>query len=191
VWDRRRCRDRLAPLSPDEAGGQKPEISEGASPEQRPVASANTDSFSAQQPKESIEHIERRLFANSDQGIGQRDQQLPRSVAVDVGVGSSEITQCLLHPVRAGLQKDPLVSGAPAGGSNSQADFEGHVESRRAAGQLNPAEVMEGIAAHRDQLEDAVQPPRRSWDLERGSRAKPEGAEAGDQRDEEFLVAGS
>ena len=83
------------------------------------------------------------------------------------------------------------MSGAPAGGSNSQADFEGHVESRRAAGQLNPAEVMEGIAAHRDQLEDAVQPPRRSWDLERGSRAKPEGAEAGDQRDEEFLVAGS
>ena len=55
---------------------------------------------------------------------------------------------------------------------------------------LNATEVMEGISARRDQLEDAVQPPRRTWDLECGSRAKPEGAEAGDQRDEELLVPG-
>jgi len=82
------------------------------------------------------------------------------------------------------------MSGAPAGGGNSQADFERHVEPRRAAGELNPTEVVEGISARRDQLEDAVQPPCRTWDLERGSRAKPEGAEAGDQRDEEFLVPG-
>jgi hypothetical protein len=53
---------------------------------------------------------------------------------------------------------------------------------------LNPTEVVEGISARRDQLEDAVQSPSRSWDLERRPRAKPEGAEAGDQGDEEFLV---
>ena len=150
---------KLDHFSSSEVEGNDDEILEGARSEQRPVVSANANRFGAQESEQPIEHIDRGLFANSDQGIGQRDQQLPRSVAVDVGVGSSEITQCLLHPVRAGLQKDPLVSGAPAGGSNSQADFEGHVESRRAAGQLNPAEVMEGIAAHRDQLEDAVQPP--------------------------------
>ena len=81
------------------------------------------------------------------------------------------------------------MSGAPAGGGNSQADFEGHVEPRCAAGELNPTEVVERISARRDQLEDAVQPPCRTWDLERGSRAKPEGSEAGDQRDEQVLVA--
>jgi len=55
---------------------------------------------------------------------------------------------------------------------------------------LNATEVMEGISARRDQLEDAVQPSCRAWDLECRSRAKPEGAEAGDQRDEELLVPG-
>jgi len=38
------------------------------------------------------------------------------------------------------------MSGPPAGGGNSQADFEGHVEPRRAAGELNPTEVVEGIS---------------------------------------------
>src|SRR5438128_12201566 len=84
--------------------------------------------------------------------VGQRDQQLPGAVTVDIGVGSSEIAQCLLDPVRARLQEEPLVSGPPAGGGNSQADFEGHVEPRRAAGEVNPTEVVEGISARRDQL---------------------------------------
>ena len=75
---------------------------------------------------------------------------------MDVGVGSPEIAQCLLDPKRARLQKEPLMSGAPAGGGNSQADFERHVEPRRAAGELNPTEVVEGVSACRDQLEDAV-----------------------------------
>jgi len=166
------------------------EILEGASPEQRPVVSANTNRFSAQELEESIELVERRLLASSDQGVGQRDQQLPGAVTVDIGVGSSAIAQCLLDPVRARLQEEPLVSGAPAGGGDGQADFEGHVEPRRTAGELNPTEVMEGISARRDQPEDAVQPLCRAWDLECRSRAKPEGAEAGDQRDEEFLVPG-
>jgi len=113
---------------------------------------------------------------------------VPGAVTVDISVGSSEIAQCLLD--RARLQEKPLMSGSPAGGGNSQADFEGHVEPRRAAGELNPTEVMEGISARRDQLEDAVQPLCRAWDLECRSRAKPEGAEAGDQRDEELLVPG-
>src|SRR5713101_8299520 len=132
-----------------EVDGNKDEILEGASPEQRPVVSANTNRLSAQELEESIELVERRLLASSDQGVGQRDQQLPGAVTVDIGVGSSEIAQCLLDPVRARLQEEPLVSGAPAGGGNGQADFEGHVEPRRAAGELNATEVMEGISARR------------------------------------------
>ena len=80
------------------------------------------------------------------------------------------------------------MSGTPAGGGNSEANFKGHVEPRRAPRQLDTTEVMEGIAARRNQLEDAVQAPCRSWDLECGSGAKPEGAEAGDQRDEKLFV---
>jgi len=166
--------------------GNKDEILEGASPEQRPVVYANTNRLSAQELEESIELVEPRLLASSDQGVGQRDQQLPGAVTVDIGVGSSAIAQCLLDPVRARLQEEPLMSGPPAGGGNSQADFEGHVEPRCAAGELNPTEVVEGISARRDQLEDAVQPPCRTWDLERGSRAKPEGAEAGNQATKSF-----
>ena len=74
-----------------EVDGNKDEILEGASPEQRPVVSANTKRLSAQELEESIELVERRLLASSDQGVGQRDQQLPGAVTVDIGVGSSEI----------------------------------------------------------------------------------------------------
>ena len=95
------------------------------SPEQRPVVPANTDRFSAQELEESIELSERRLLGGSDEGVGQRDQQLPGTVAVDIGVGSPEIAQCLLNPVRARLQEEPLMSGTPAGGGNSEANFKG------------------------------------------------------------------
>src|SRR5713101_9131873 len=125
-----------------EVDGNKDEILEGASPEQRPVVSANTNRLSAQELEESIELVERRLLASSDQGVGQRDQQLPGAVTVDIGVSSPEIAQCLLDPVRARLQEGRLVSGVPAGGGNGQADFERHVEPRCAAGELNPTEVV-------------------------------------------------
>jgi len=72
---------------------------------------------------EALSTLPRLAVANSDQGIGQRDQQVPGSVAVDIGVSSSEITQCLLDPVRARFQEEPLMSGAPAGDSNGEAHF--------------------------------------------------------------------
>src|SRR5262249_33630068 len=50
-------------------------------------------------------------------------------------------------------------------------------------------EIVEGVSARRDQLEDPVEPPCRPRDLECGSRAKPEGGEPGDQRNEQLLVA--
>src|SRR2546428_12160317 len=81
------------------------------------------------------------------------------------------------------------MSGTPAGGGHSKPHFERHVESRDASGELNPTEVVEGIPARRDQFEDAIEPPRGAWDLERGPRAEPEGAETSDQRDEQPFVA--
>jgi len=104
---------------------------------------------------------------------------------VDIGVGATEIAQCPLNPISARLQEEPLVSGTPAGGGHSKPHFERHVESRDASGELNPTEVVEGIPARRDQFEDAIEP----WDLERGPRAEPEGAETSDQRDEQPFVA--
>ena len=51
----------LEHLTSGEVEGNKDEILEGARPEQRPVASANTNRFAAQEPEESIEHIQRAL----------------------------------------------------------------------------------------------------------------------------------
>ncbi len=82
------------------------------------------------------------------------------------------------------------MSGTPAGGGNSQPHFERHVESRGTAGELNSTEVVEGIPARREQFEDAIEPPCGTRDLECGPRAEPEGAETGDQRDEQLFVAG-
>ena len=82
------------------------------------------------------------------------------------------------------------MSGTPAGGGDGQAHIERHVESWGAAGQLNPTDIVEGITARREQVEDAIGPPRRARNLECGSRAEPEGAETGDQRDKQLFVAG-
>src|SRR2546422_9912131 len=81
------------------------------------------------------------------------------------------------------------MSGTPAGGGHSKPHFERHVESRDASCELNPTEGVEAIPARRDQVEDAIEPPRGTRDLERGPRAEPEGAETSDQRDEQPFVA--
>ena len=78
----------------------------------------------------------------------------------------------------------------PSGGGDGQAHFERHVESGGAAGPLNPTEIVEGISARREQVEDAIEPPCGAWNLECGSRAEPEGAETGDQGDKQLFVAG-
>ena len=108
---------------------------------------------------------------------------------MDVGVGSAQIAQRLLHAVRAGLQEEPLVIGPRARAGDGQAGLEGHVEPRRAAGELHPAEVVERVATRRDQLENAIEPPGRPGNLERGAREQSKRTEAGDEGDEQLLVA--
>jgi hypothetical protein len=108
---------------------------------------------------------------------------------VDVCVGAGKVAQRLLNPERAGFEEKPLVSGTPAGGGNREPDLERHVESWSATRELHPAEVVKRVPARRDELEDAVQTPCRSWDLDCGSWAKPKGTETGDQSDEEPFVA--
>jgi len=109
---------------------------------------------------------------------------------VNVGVRAAEVAERSLNPEGVCLQKEPLMSGTPAGGGNSQAHFERHVESWGAAGQLNSTEVVEGISARREQVKDTIEPPCRARNLECGSRAEPEGAETGDQRDKQLFVTG-
>jgi hypothetical protein len=91
--------------------------------------------------------------------------------------------------MRAGLQEEPLVIRARARDGDGQTGLEGHVESRRAAGELHPAEVVKRVATRRDQLEDAIEPPGGPGNLQRGARDQSKGTEAGDEGDEELLVA--
>jgi len=103
---------------------------------------------------------------------------------VNVGISPAEIAQGPLDPEPLGLEEKPLMGRTPAGGGNCNSDLEGHVESRCATGELNPAEVVEGIPAGRDQLQDTVETACGPWDLERGSRAEPETAKTRDERQE-------
>jgi hypothetical protein len=89
-----------------------------------------------------------------------------------------------LDPERLGLEEKPLMGRTPAGGGDGQSDLEGHVESWCAAGELDPAEIVEGIPAGRDQLQDTVQTTYGPGDLERGSWAEPEAAKTRDERQE-------
>jgi len=175
-------------FSSDEVGGDKHEVPEGAGPEQCPVAPSNANGFSAQEVEDAIELLHGRLLFDSHQSVGQGDQQSLRAVAVDVSVGAGKVAERLLDSERARFEEKPLVSGAPASGGNGQPDFERHVESWCPTGELHSAEVMKRIPARRDQLENAVQAPCRAWDLDCGSWAKPEGAETGNQGDEEPFV---
>ena len=78
---------------------------------------------------------------------------------------------------------------APACGGDGESSLERHVESRCAAAELNPAEIVEGIPTGRDELQDPVQTACGPRDLERSSRAEPEAAKARDERQEQGLVA--
>src|SRR5260370_2668180 len=131
---------RLSHLPSHEIGGSDDEVSESASTEERPVDSANAVRFVSEEAIGLVELIEGRLLRGAGERVAQRDQQSPGAPAVDVGVGAAEIAQGLLNPERSCLEDEPLMRGAPAGGSDRQSDFEGHIESRRAGGQLNSAE---------------------------------------------------
>jgi hypothetical protein len=139
-------------LAGREVDGDNDEVPEGASSEQRPVVSANARSFRTQDLEHSVELIEGRLLRSSYQRVGEGDQQASRAIAVDIGVGAAEIAQCPLDPVGARLQEEPLVSGTPTSGGHGQSNFERHVESRGAARELNPTEVVEGIPTRRDEF---------------------------------------
>ena len=58
---------KLDHFSSSKVEGNDDEILEGARSEQRPVVSANANRFGAQESEQPIEHIDRGLFANSDQ----------------------------------------------------------------------------------------------------------------------------
>ena len=130
-----------------------------------------------------------RLLRSPDQGVGERDQQPPGAVAVDVGIDPAQIAQGPLDPETLRLEEKPLMGRTPAGGGDGESDLEGHVESRCTIGELNPAEVVEGIPTGRDQLQDSVETACGPGDLECGSRAEPETAKTRDERQEEGFVA--
>src|SRR2546425_9024866 len=79
--------------------------------------------------------------------------------------------------------------GAPAGRGDREADLERHIESRSAAGELHPAEIVERIAARRNEFEDAIETPRGTRNLESRAGPQPKRTETGDQSDDHFLVA--
>jgi hypothetical protein len=108
---------------------------------------------------------------------------------MDVGIGPTEIAQGLLNSERLGLEEKPLMGRSPACGGDGESNLERHVEAGCAPAELDPAEIVEGISACRDELQDPIQTACGPRDLERGSRAEPEAAKARDERQEQGLAA--
>ena len=91
-------------------------------------------------------------FATLTRASVSCDQQSARALAVGIGVGSAQVAQGVLDPEGACLEEKPLMRGPPAGGGDSQSDFERHVEAGCAAGELNATEIVKGVPAYGNQL---------------------------------------
>ena len=107
---------------------------------------------------------------------------------MNVRIGSVQIAQGTLETIWSRLEDRPLISFvAMRRDCHGETQFEGHVESWCAGTQLDAAEVVEGIAACRDEVPDAIQPSLRSGQLEYRARAEAKAAEPGYECKEEGL----
>src|SRR6266850_3842611 len=88
--------DRSGYLPGREVSGNDDEVSKGTSAKQRAVVSADADRLVVQEATDPTKLIDGRLPGGSNQGVGQRDQQPPGALAVDVSIGPTEIAQGLL-----------------------------------------------------------------------------------------------
>jgi len=109
---------------------------------------------------------------------------------VNIRIGSIQVAEGVLQTVRSSFKHEPLMSIRGAVSDRDGKPYlEGHVESRHAIRELDPAEIVKRVVADLDQFKNAVEASSMAWNLERRSRAQAEGAEASDECQEEVLIA--
>lgn len=175
----------LGQLVRDEIRRQDDQIAERAGSVQAGIRVANSCRSTAKEAVDLGELLERRLAIRPHQRIGQLHQDPVWLGVVDEGVNTVEIAQRALQPKSASFEHEPLVLQLPAPRSpDRQAQLEGHVESRRPTPRIDAAQIMKGIAACRNQLEDAVEPWIGARELQGRARSETETAEPGDESQE-------
>src|SRR5215510_13321307 len=181
---------RLAELVRDEIRRQEDQIMERAGPEQARVGLADAHGTASKDAIDLRELLDRRLAIRPHQRIGQLHEHAMRLGVVDVGIDAVEIAQRALQPKPARLEHEPLVLQVAAPRSpDSQAQLEGHIEARHPASHVHAAQIVEGIVAGGDQLDDPVEPGIGAGQLQRRARSEAESTEPGDESQEQLLVA--
>ena len=105
---------------------------------------------------------------------------------MDVRIASVQITQGLWKSSDHRFKNKPTVAPrVKLGPCDGQAEFEGHVKSRRAgrgAIQLDPREIVNGIAAALYQRQNSIKPALAAGDSEGGPRLEAKVGQANDVR---------
>ena len=70
-----------------------------------------------------------------------------------------EIAQRALQTIATRLEHEPFVPAAAFAENDGQSELERHVEARHPATETYPAEIVKGVAATREQLQDAPETP--------------------------------
>jgi len=180
----------LGQLARDEISCQHDQIAERASAKQTDVRLTDSRGSPVKEAVDLGELVDRRLTIRPDQRVGQLDQHPLRLGAVDVGIDTVEITQRALEPKPARLEHEPLVPRLPVlTQADRQAQLEGHVEAGRPAPDLDQAQIVKGVAARRDQLEDALESRIGARKLQGCARPEAEAAQPSNEREEQLLVA--
>ena len=95
------------------------------------------------------------------QRIHEGPQHAFRGAIVDAGANAAQVTQCLVQPVRNGVEDEPLVIGSRCSTErNRKAKLEGHVEprsTRRRSVQRHPRQIVKRKLRTDDQLVNALE----------------------------------
>jgi hypothetical protein len=131
-----------------------------------------------------------RLPPIPDERIAQFPKYAANRSVMNVCVGAIDIAQRFLDAMRLRFADDPCVAGLVD--ADGQAEFEWHIESRRARAvsiQLHPRKIVDGILGFFDKSADSFEPSFTEWNLESRPRLETECAKAGDVGQQEILEA--
>jgi hypothetical protein len=112
----------------------------------------------------------------------QTSRMMPRTVPLDVGVGSIQITQRFVQATPHGLENKPFVLRMRLRPRHCQAELKRHIETRRAwhlAIELHAGQVVNRKRATLDEARNPVEPPV-ACDSERGFGHQRQCAHGGD-----------
>jgi len=77
---------------------------------------------------------------------------------MNIRIGSIQVAEGVLQTVRSSFKHEPLMSIRGAVSDRDGKPYlEGHVESRHAIRELDPAEIVERVVAGLDQFKNAVE----------------------------------